>query len=137
MSKFLFLAIAVFVAQSAQAATKWTLNCAVTSKVAKVPAQVAKYRITKEAFLNPNPTPGHKWNKRYAVEVFFKALPNKAYTYKLVHGGSGDEDYNEFKLSATDAQSSRINVQGAYIQNNFEWATLVDRDGYGFADCRN
>ena len=51
-------------------------------------------------------------------------------SFDLVHAGSGDEDYNEFKVKARNAP-----VQGAYIQNAFKRATIVDNEGYGAYRC--
>lgn len=134
MTKFLLFSL--IVAVPALADMRFTLNCTPSKSVAKVPNHIARYKLVKIAFPKAKPGNGPKWDSRYAVAVYFKSQPTKAYEYPLVPAGSGDEDYSEWDLKAEDRQKKTINVNGAYIQNQFRWGTLVDTDGMGFADCR-
>jgi hypothetical protein len=99
------------------------------------PAHIARYKVVKISTPSKKPVKGSKWTVRYALEVYFKSQPSKAYTYPFVPAGSGDEDYNEYDLKATGAQQRSIDIQGASIQNRFEWATLVNTEGYGLLRC--
>lgn len=136
MTKFSFLVVSLSLSYSAMGAPlRWSLPCSIERNV-KIPAHVARYQVTKIAFPNPKPTVGNKWSHRYVVEVFFKSSPTKAYAYPLVPDNNGDEDYNDYRLTATGPQMRTINVQGAAIQNAFRWATLINVDGSGFASCR-
>jgi hypothetical protein len=134
--RFSLLVVCLVLAQSALAPPlRFTAPCTVDSTGAKVPAHVAKYKMVKEAFVRAKPTPGKKWDYRYFLQVFFKSRPSKAYEYPLVPAGSGDEDYSEWNVKAEGRQLRSINVSGAYIQNNFQWISLIDNDGSAFARC--
>lgn len=113
---------------------RWSLACKPDKKDPK--SSIASYKLTKTATLNPKPTVGQKWLRNYVLEVTFKSKLDKAYSYPVGKGIDGDADYTEYEMKLTDQQMRTINVQAIYIQNNFEWANLIDVKGYSFADCR-
>ncbi len=137
MSKFSSVLLCLILSQSALAeGLRWSLPCKADSSSRPIPAHVDRYKMTKIAFVNPKPVPGKKWDYRYVLEVYFKSQPSKAYEYRFVSAGSGDEDYNEYNLDAKSKKLRSINVSAAYIQNSFKWVNLVDGEGYGFVNCR-
>lgn len=85
-----------------------------------------RLQVVKTAFQKRN----GKWDYKYTI-VARPLNPNaEPRSFDLVPAGSGDEDYNEFKVKARNAP-----VQGAYIQNAFKWASIVDNEGYGAYRC--
>jgi hypothetical protein len=115
--------------QQAESRTlQWSLDCNFLL-AGPPPVGAPRVQVTKSAFKNRN----GKWDARYAIVVRPINPTVKPKVYELEHAGSGDEDYNEFKLAKAD---ERAIVQGAYIQNQFRWVTVIDREGYGAWQCR-
>jgi hypothetical protein len=71
-----------------------------------------------------------------ATYKLIKTTANKklsAMTFPLVETREGDEDYTNYKV--TDAGQA-ANVMKISIQDDFEWADLVDTKGVNFAHCQ-
>ncbi len=117
--KILLSILTVIITSQAQA-LEFSLDCkdhddkALPLKVVKVPKKSAS----------------GKWENFFFVEALVSGQLVRA---PLEHAGSGDEDYNEFR---TTANTQKVRVQGAAIQNRFKWASLTNLDGYSFAHCQ-
>lgn len=85
-----------------------------------------RFQVLKTAFKGRD----GKWDAKYAIVMRPLRPGAEPRTLQLEHAGSGDEDYNEFNVVGRDAP-----VKGAYIQNQFKWATIVDNEGTGAYRC--
>ncbi len=104
---------------------QWTLDCK-WDMSSPQPIGAPRFQVQKTAFKNRS----GKWDSKYAIIVRPLNPMAEPITLELKTAGSGDEDYNEYNVVAQNAP-----VQGAYIQNKFEWATVVDNEGYGSYRC--
>ncbi len=110
------------------------LECGLDSPKDKKPAAIADWRVVKVSKpATDSKEDEAKWENSYVLEAFLKGK-NLIEVFAL-EGSSGDEDYNEFKVLATDKDLTRIGVSYVTIHNKLEWATLTNFDGYQFAGC--
>lgn len=104
---------------------QWTLNCK-WDLSGTPPLGGPRFQVVKTAFKGRD----GKWDAKYAIVARPLRPGAEPRTFELEHAGSGDEDYNEFDLKDKNGP-----VKGAYIQNQFKWATIVDNEGTGAYRC--
>lgn len=102
-------------------ALEFSLNCVDSITDKPLPLKVVKV---------PRKGPSGKWESFYFIETLRNGAPIRI---PLEHGGSGDEDYNEYR---TPKAAHALGLQGASIQNRFVWASVTNTEGSSFASCR-
>ena len=111
------------------------LGCQLDDPKEKIKPEVARYQVVKVSKPeSAKEKDAPKWEDSYVLEVYIKNK-NIVEVFSL-EGISGDEDYNEYKVLATDKDITRTGVSAVTIQNKLEWANLINEDGSSFADCK-
>ncbi len=125
----LFLgAVMFFVSQAGAKPLQFVLNCEIDKDV-KIPKSIKEYAVKKIASQSLDKS----WKNSYVLQVTYKSGTKEDFNFKSAQ--SGDEDYNEYNLDATEEQIKAVNVSGGAIQNRFEWASLTNANGRSFARC--
>lgn len=118
----------------ANAELRFELPCTMTRYVEgkEVPAanpDVKTYTLVKQPLKVANPKAGEKkWDsENYFIEMLMsdKSLKN----LKLVSAESGDEDYDEYRVSPDqEFDSATFWLSSGAIQYQFEWANFQGKD---------
>ncbi len=93
------------------------------------PVGSPRYQVVKTATKGPR-----GWENSYSVEVTPMVFNAKTRSFPMVSAGSGDEDYNEYRI--VDKTNRSGLGEYAAIQNQFRWASLSNVDGVGIYSCR-
>ncbi|HEY8280411.1 MAG TPA: hypothetical protein VIH99_12355 [Bdellovibrionota bacterium] len=127
---FALLALALFASAPASAKEEtWKLKCKWDREISQ-PSPALKLSVEKYKFRNRDTG---KREVEYSIVVRLKNVDEEPVVLKLEPAGSGDDDYSEYRLVD---RTSRLPIQGAYIHEDFEWARVIDSDGYGSYGCK-